>query len=611
MSAMSPAYAEDVERSALTSKADALFSASCVAEAASIYELVLATEPGNVHVLHQMGLACARLNKIVEASAYLERALRLEPERGDLLEHAGLIAAMRGDYANSELFYRRALSLIGSTATLHRNLADCLRLRGRLEEAKAEYIKAITREPELHHAVRAVAQISTDLGESDDAAAFWLRALAIDNSSLKDGIDALLVFGKVKQELPLSRLVSELRMRHATDATALEALCLALYRTDRFAEMFSVARQGIALDLQSVCLHRYAAHALSVRGYVKEAMAYSAEAVRLQPADEISQFQHAELEINASNYEVGWSRHNLFYNTPLARSTRVFPESRIWEGEPVNGRTFLLVGEQGRGDEIQFVRFAEWLHQQGAVVDVLVSESVAVIARSMTGVRSVLTRLPQGPYDYWSHMQRMPEHMGLRLSTLPIAMPYVAAPPHLIAFWKARLEALAPSVNRSGKLRVGIVWAGGPHSALDRFRSIDIHALKPLFSVPGTTWFSLQKGEREREGEALTDAFDFHTLGPVIEDFGDTLAILATLDLVVSVDTSVAHLAGAANLPVWVLVPAYAQWRWLQERTDSPWYPSMRLFRQRELGNWDSAIGEVRAALEERHLKASEKSPDR
>ncbi len=121
--------------------------------------------------------------------------------------------------------------------------------------------------------------------------------------------------------------------------------------------------------------------------------------------------------------------------------------------------------------------------------------------------------------------------------------------------------------------------------------------MKPIFSLPGLTWFSVQKGERERETESLGDDFDVYTLGPQIEDFSDTLAILHSLDLLITVDTSVAHLAGAAGLPVWTLVPAYTEWRWLTDRTDSPWYPSMRLFRQRDLGDWTAVIEEVRDAL--------------
>ncbi|CAE6844519.1 hypothetical protein R69776_07207 [Paraburkholderia nemoris] len=346
-------------------------------------------------------------------------------------------------------------------------------------------------------------------------------------------------------------------------------------------------------------LHHYAAYALSVRGRVADAVVHCREAVRLEPDDLPLQCQLACLELSLGDFKSGWARRNMGYAMPLRRSTHVFPGFPLWNGEPVADCRFLLVGEEGRGDEIQFIRFAEWLHHQGAVVDVLVSEPIAEIAASMTGVRSVLTRIPLGPYDYWCHMLRMPEHMKLDLPMLPIAMPYISALPHKIDHWRRQIDALPPLSAPTRNRKVGIVWAGGPHTALDRFRSINIETLKPLFSLPGTTWLSLQKGERERDGEALANEFDLHTLGPAIEDFSDTLAILETLDLLITVDTAAAHLAGSANLPVWVLLPAYSELRWLTGRTDSPWYPSMRLFRQRELGEWGPVVDEVRDALQE------------
>lgn len=419
------------------------------------------------------------------------------------------------------------------------------------------------------------------------------------SSSLYEWLSLVAGFGGTAHDPLRDEAITQIRTRYAHDANALEALCLALYKIDHFAAMLSVARQGLDIDPRRVTLHHYAAHALSVRGRVAEAIVYSREAVRLTPDDPVMQCQLACLELGLGDFKNGWARRNTIYATPLARSTLVFPGFPLWNGEPVASRQFLLVGEQGRGDEIQFIRFAEWLHQQGATVDVMVSQPLSRIATSMKGVRSVFTEIPRGPYDYWSHMLRMPEYMNLDLAMLPIAMPYIAAPPRDVDQWRVKIDAASPLAAIKKTPRIGVVWSGGPYTALDRFRSIRVEALIPLFSHPGTTWFSIQKGERERDSEALEDRFDLHTLGPVIGDFADTLAILETLDLLITVDTAAAHLAGAANLPVWVLLPAYSELRWLTDRTDSPWYPSMRLFRQRELGEWAPVIEEVRDALQE------------
>ncbi|WNC88546.1 tetratricopeptide repeat protein [Paraburkholderia sp. FT54] len=582
---------------ALIARADADYSAQRMTDAAHGYRQVLAISPRDVHSLHRMGLVSVNLNETTEASAFLELALQAAPARADLWEHAGLVATMRGEYVRAEAFYRHALGLAGRTATLHRNLGDCLRLSGRLSDAKAQYKQAISIEPDLHHAIRAVARISTELGEDDEAADYWLRAWGLDPSSLQDGLDLITALEKVRRTTLVGEAVAQIRNREAASVESLQELCLTLYKMDRFAEMLSVSRQGLDIDPRRVRLHHYAAHALSVRGRVAEAIVHSRKAVRLTPDDPVMQCQLACLELSLGDFKNGWARRNTIYATPLARSTLVFPGFPLWNGEPVAGRQFLLVGEQGRGDEIQFIRFAEWLYQQGATVDVMVSQPIARIATSMKGVRSVFTEIPSGPYDYWSHMLRMPEYMNLDLTVLPIAMPYLAAPPREVDRWRVKIDAASPLVAVKKTPRIGVVWSGGPYTALDRFRSICIEALIPLFSHPGTTWFSVQKGEHERDSEALEERFDFHTLGPVIGDFADTLAILETLDLLITVDTAAAHLAGAANLPVWVLLPAYSELRWLTDRTDSPWYPSMRLFRQRELGEWDPVIEEVRDAL--------------
>lgn len=385
--------------------------------------------------------------------------------------------------------------------------------------------------------------------------------------------------------------------RNANDVEALEALCLALYKVDRFADMLSVSRQGLDIDPQRVVLHHYAAHALGVRGYISEAMVHSGEAVRLMPANPIYQMQHACLELSCGNFREGWPRYNMYYTSVIARRNRVFPDFPLWNGEPVKGSQFLLVGEMGQGDQIQLLRFAEWLNSRGAIVDVMVSQSLVELATSMSSIRSVFGIFPSGPYDYWCHMMRMPEFMKLDLPMLPIVMPYVSVSPTKVESWRSRIASISQTVPRTEDRKVGVVWAGGPNSPLDRYRSINIDLLKPLLSHPGTTWFSVQKGPREGDSATLPSELRLHSLGPYIEDFTDTLAILKSLELLITVDTSVAHLAGAANLPVWVLLPAYSEWRWLGGRTDSPWYPSMRLFRQRKLGEWNPVIEEVRDAL--------------
>ncbi|QIE23996.1 hypothetical protein SBC1_18870 [Caballeronia sp. SBC1] len=423
----------------------------------------------------------------------------------------------------------------------------------------------------------------------------------LERDSFQDGLDLIAALAESSRtsQRQLEEAVAEMRTRFADNAEALKTLAFVLNSNDYFAEGYSLARQGLVIDSQHPLLHHNAARALSIRGRTVEGRPYSIEAAQLLPDNPYMQFHFAGVQLALGEYEEGWKRYKWFYEIPGTANQRIYPTFPEWSGEPVAGCQFLLVGEQGRGDEIQFLRFANWLHSQGAKVDVLVSEPISCLAAGMPSVRAVFTAIPPGPYTYWCHMLRMPEHVKLDLPMLPIAMPYLSAAPEKQHQWKIQIDAMAPGRGNAKNRRISFVWAGSPTHPLDRFRSIRIDALRPLFAIADITWFSVQKGEREHECEPLSREFDIHTLGPDIGDFTDTLAILHTLDLLITVDTSVAHLAGAAELPVWTLVPANTEWRWLAGRKDSPWYPSMRVFRQHQLGDWDSVIEEVRRALQD------------
>jgi tetratricopeptide (TPR) repeat protein len=585
----------------LIARADAYFSEKRLSEAIHTYSQVLDLQPQNVHALHCAGLASFLDNQIERARQFLSRATLAAPDRADILEQSGLLAALANDGAEAEAYYRRALNVAGSTTSLYRNLADCLRQLGRLAEAKEHYEQAISMQSDLHHAIRAIARISTELRETEDAADYWLRAWALDPSALQDGLDLIVALSNANRSRQLAQTIEQLRTRFAGDAEALRVISGVLNENHHYADGFRLATQGLATNPENHFLYYNAARALWMCGHTRECLPYALQAARLWPEDASTSVQYfvSCVQLALGNFDEGWKQHKIFYTYPSISNQLIhlhFPE---WNGEPLSGCRFLYVLHQGFGDQIQFLRFVEWLHRQGATVDVLVDLPLAGITASMTGVRAVYTHptVPKGPYEYWSYMMRIPEYMNLKLSMLPLAMPYIATTQDRREHWRTYVGSTCQHLDDAKGRRVGFVWKGSPNTANDRFRSIRLEALRPLFGLPSITWFSVQKGDAEEKSKSLADEFDVHTLGPMIEDFSDTLAILETFDLLITVDSSVAHLAGAAGLPVWVLLPAYSEWRWLADRTDSPWYPSMRLFRQRELGQWGPVIEEVHGAL--------------
>ncbi len=263
-----------------------------------------------------------------------------------------------------------------------------------------------------------------------------------------------------------------------------------------------------------------------------------------------------------------------------------------WAGEPLNGATILLHMEQGFGDAMQFIRYAPLVARAGGRVVVEVSAGLLrLFQASLDPSIPVLVRGPEPPpHDRHCPLMSLPRAFGTDLASIPAPIPYLAPERGDRNLWRDRLAEGAEG------LRVGLVWAGNPRHRNDRNRSLPVAALRPLLAVPGVRVISLQAGDGRGALDALAPGVVEDPMGRV-RDFADTAAILANLDLLISVDTAIVHLAGAMGVPAWLLLPYAPDWRWLLDRDDSPWYPSLRLFRQAHPGDWDTVVGTVAVAL--------------
>lgn len=595
----------------LIRQADAHFAARRMHDAAACYTHVLERHPQHVHALHRMALVHVHEDRRDCAKRYLDHVLTVAPERGDLWEHRGLVAALDGDHPGAMAFYHRALELLGDTPSLYRNLGDCLRLSNRLVEARDHYVHALALDPTLHHAARAAGQVCAELGLVESAADHLTYAWTLgtaqvgatgsmpESTCLADGLALIAALAKAGRPQQIAAVSTPLRARFCANAVALKELAYALNTSHRFEEAVSVARQGLEIDPHSGWLHLNAAYALNLLGDFAATVRHSNEAARLLPEEPHIQFDLAVTQLRFGDFERGWKQYRWHEKLPINHNL-VRPPSPEWNGEPVAGRTFLLIGEQGLGDQIQFLRLADWLHRQRAVVDVWVDVPLAGLAQRAKGVRTAWTVAPPGRYDFWCRMLQMPERMKLTLQMLPVATHYIAADAERVRHWQAWLAAHESSrAPMERKKRIGLVWAGNPGYEFDRYRSLSLQTLRPLLTQPGVKWYALQKGSAHQEVEALPASVDIELPGADIGSFDDTVAILQALDLVITVDTSVAHLAGACGRPVWILLPTCTDWRWMVDRADSPWYPDARLFRQRTLGDWAPVIAEVQRALSE------------
>jgi tetratricopeptide (TPR) repeat protein len=463
------------EIDALIARADACLTAHETHEAMQQYQQVLALQPQHAHALHRMGIACFRLEQNDRSRQYLDAALSAAPQRADIWEHRGILASATGDLVAAEAFYHRALSLAGSTVTLHRNLADSLRLSNRFAEARLHYSKALELDPGLHHAVLGLARVSSELGQLDEAADYWQRAWALDSTQISDALELITAMSQAGRDTQIDGLLAKLRTRFAGDAAALERLAFAMNSIHRFREAIGVAVQGLAVDPQNAWLHHNASYAFNTLGKFDPMRVHTIEAAELLPDNPRMQFNLAATQLRLGDFERGWKQYRWHEALPENHDL-VRPGYPEWQGEPVAGCRFLLVGEQGLGDQLQFLRLADWLHRQGASVDVWVEAPLGELARNAAGVHAAWTTVPPGPYDYWCRMLRMPEHMKLEPSMLPLAMPYLTAAPDDARRWQKRLDAIdaIDDADRSAtrRKRIGLVWAGNPAYGLDRFRSI-------------------------------------------------------------------------------------------------------------------------------------------
>ena len=338
-------------------------------------------------------------------------------------------------------------------------------------------------------------------------------------------------------------------------------------------------------------LHVNRGHALLALNRTDEALRCYGKALTLDPEHSDARFSVAVTRLVLGDFRAGWQQYEARWSKRIPVPRPNYPQP-VWRGErQIEGKTVLLCAEQGAGDTIQFVRYAPMLAALGAEVVLKVHPSLAALTATVPGVSQIVAShgaLP--PFDLYCPLLSLPLAFGTELKSIPAPIPYVRPYEDRVIKWRGRLPP------DSGRLRVGICWAGIKTHVNDRNRSIPIERFARILSIEGVDFVSLQK-EIGATDAAILNAHNVTQPATDFEDFADTAAVIAMLDLVISVDTAVAHLAGAMAKAVGLLVPFSPDWRWLLDRTDSPWYPTMRLFRQSAIGDWDRPIERVRQEL--------------
>jgi tetratricopeptide (TPR) repeat protein len=502
------------------------------------------------------GLANHRAGRLADAERRYRTILADEPGHADSLHMLGVLAHQRGDHATAASLIGRAIAIDGANAEYHANLGVVLAKRDSKAAAES-YRRAIALDPDSAEIHFNLGNALARLDRADEAAASFRAAIARRETYWE---------------------------AHAHLGNALRDL----RQLDEASESF---RAAIALNPRFADLHSNLSAALREQNRLQDAATAAREAVALNPSLPEAHFNLALALLPLGDMAAGWTEYEWRWQTPALRDARRMLAPPQWRGEPAAGRTLLLHAEQGFGDTIQFCRYALAAAARGLRVILEAQPSLVRLLRGLPRVEAVIARGdPLPKFDLHCPLLSAPLAMGTTLATIPSALAYLRAEPAQVAACGARLP---------DGLRVGLAWAGSPRltdtagMAVDRRRSLPPALLTPLIETPGIIFVSLQKGGPPAPF-ALTDPMND------VADFADTAAVIANLDLVISVDTAVAHLAAALGKPVWLLDRHDPCWRWLAGRSDSPWYPTLRIFRQPAPGDWGAVLAEVSVALRER-----------
>jgi tetratricopeptide (TPR) repeat protein len=539
--------------------------------------------------LLELALQFHRRGQQTEAAQYCRQLLRQQPDHINTLLLLGIIASQTAQFDEAIACFRRVLKLKPNDANTQNNLGNVFRMQGNLPEAIAQYQKAITINPGHADAYYNLGIAFQESGDAKTAADNYQRAIALQPNfpAAFNGLGIVLRGqGQLDEAIACHQKALALAPKYAE---AYDSLGNALRESGQVEEALVCHQQAIALKPTLAVAHYNLGNTLLDQGLLEEAFACYDQAIALKPAYYDAQLAKATGLLLSGRLRRGFKDYEARWGDRQADPCSF--ERPLWDGSPLHGATIFLVSEQGLGDAIQFIRYAAAIARLGGVVVAGCRASLMRLVATVPGVAHVMqdgTALPT--FDCYAPLMSLPRLLNTELTTVPATIPYVFPPQQ------------PPVLIDSGdsRLKVGLVW-GARDSFSSKYpsrrRSCPLLAFQRLLKRPGIAFYSLQKGDAEQELVQLGWQDRIVDLGHHIQDFADTAAIAQQLDLIITVDTSVAHLAGAMGKPVWVLLPFAPDWRWLLHRTDSPWYPSMRLFRQRYPGDWSGVLEDVIDAL--------------
>lgn len=630
------------------------------AAAEHIYRGILEQDETQAEAWHLLGVMYSQRGDHQRGLECVLKALAINDKQATYHGNAGVMYRALGMFDESIASYRRALEIAPEFADAHGNLANLLAAQGHLDDALVHYAKAIWHKPsfaeayfgigrllqaknrlgeaigfcrgavdmkpeladahellaEMHYATGKLAEARTAIQETlrlkpnSSAAHFRLatillaeRKLPLAAQSLRAAIAAdpqssaahCQLAGLLLQQDQLDEAREHFEKALAIDPSMPEAHCgLGVIKSRQFLHSAATEHLQRAIELRPDYTQAIIqlATASVLLGRHEEAHACYERLLYLQPDHHDAHCDRSMLLLSEGRYAEGWREYEWRWKRSDARNVRY--NAPRWTGTPLPGKTLLVHTEQGFGDTLQFIRYAALVKQRVGRLIVECAPALVSLLQRHPAIDEVVTRGTTLPaFDAHAPLLSLPGVFGTTLESIPAEIPYLTPAAEAVEQWR---EVFASAKG----LRIGLNWQGSPSHALDRLRSLPLEALVPLGEVPSVQLYSLQTGAGREQLKPLADRLPIIDLGDQLGDFHNTAAALAHLDLAITCDSAVGHLAGATGRPVWILLAQTCDWRWLLDREDSPWYPTARLFRQRERDEWGEDIQRVVRALGER-----------
>ena len=477
----------------------------------------------------------------------------------DTLAEIAHQAYLAGQHQQAEALLRLVIAAGGRTAHAVYFLGHLCYLQGRLDEAAANLTASLELDPNNGHAQNDLGETLRAMGRNQDAIHHLERAVAL-----------------------------EPKLAHAYGN-----LAAALVAAGRPADALKWAQESLWRAADKAVAHCDLGSVLGRLGRHKEAIRQYQLSLEIRPGDPRARYFESLMRLTLGDMPAGWEAHEARLSLPLGFLARRTDTQRAWRGEiGIQGRVILLHAEQGLGDTLQFVRYAPLVAEHGATVLLEVQPGLRPLLDGMPGVTAVFEQgetLP--PYELQCSLMSLPAAFRTGLDTIPGQGPYLAPRRDLAAAWRRRL-------GEWKKMRIGLAWSGSPGHANDLHRSLPLASLADLIGRSDVECHIIQRDIRDSDRPALHDMDGLIDHASSLTDFAETAALVAQMDLVISVDTALAHLTGALGKPGWVMLPHAADWRWMATRSDTPWYPTLRLFRQPKPGDWASVLQEIGRQLD-------------